>query len=204
MDVFEFAANYTHFVDDELLCLWAERDTLVPEAVMALDSELQRRGLKKESATRVKKRREMLLAREEKGPTLGEQVAAAKYERNMRHFVGWEEPEFYSRYGGRDIRNTFAYIRHKYRVWNAFRNHTGHWPVFSIWFHFLSWIAVFFLGVAAFFWAADRKWEGRWSFVAVVAVVGCVLGVLGLRDFGARLMRKLDWKRYSVKNDCYR
>jgi len=197
MDVFEFAANYTHFADDELLCLWAERNTLVPEAVMALDSELQRRGLKKQNATRVKKRRDMLLAREEKGPTLGEQVAAAKYERNMRHFVGWEEPEFYSRYGGRDLRNTFAYIRHKYRVWNAFRDHTGHWPVFSIWFHFLSWIAVFFLGVAAFFRATDRKWEGRWSFVAVVGVVGCVLVVLGLRDLGARLMRKLDWKRYG-------
>jgi hypothetical protein len=197
MDVFEFAANYTHFGDDELLCLWAERNTLVPEAVMALDSELQMRGLKKQNATRVKKRRDVLLAREEKGPTLGEQVAAAKYERNMRHFVGWEEPEFYSRYGGRDIRNTFAYIRHKYRVWNAFRDHTGHWPVFSICFHFLSWIAVFFFGVVAFFWAADRKWEGRWSFVAVVGVVGCVLVALGLRDLGARLMRKLDWKRYG-------
>jgi len=196
MDVFEFAANYTHFGDDELLCLWAERNTLVPEAVMALDSELQRRGLKKQNATRVKKRRDMLAAREENGP-LGNQVAAAKYERNMRHFVGWEEPEFYSRYGGRDIRNTFAYIRHKYRVWNAFRDHTGHWPVFSIWFHFLSWIAVFFFGVAAFFWAAERKWEGRWSFVAFVAVVGCVLVVFGLRDLGARLMRKLDWKRYG-------
>src|SRR5215468_11580383 len=111
MDVFEFAANYTHFGDDELLCLWAERNTLVPEAVMALDSELQRRGLKRQNATRVKKRRDMLAAREENGP-LGNQVAVAKYERNMRHFVGWEEPEFYSRYGGRDIRNTFAYIRH--------------------------------------------------------------------------------------------
>jgi hypothetical protein len=53
MDLSEFAANYAHFGDDELLCLWADRNTLVPEAVIALDSELQRRGLKKQNATRV-------------------------------------------------------------------------------------------------------------------------------------------------------
>src|SRR5690348_9328320 len=107
MDLSEFAENYTHFGDDELLRLWAGRDTLVPEAVMALDSELHRRGLNKQNAIRLKKRLEVLAAREEKGP-LVKQVAAAKYERNMRHFVGWKEPEFYSRYGSRDIRNTFA------------------------------------------------------------------------------------------------
>jgi hypothetical protein len=195
MDLSEFAANYTHFGDDELLCLWADRNTLVPEAAMALDSELQKRGLKKQDATRIKKRFDTLAARDEKGP-LSKQVAAAKYERNMRHFAGWKEPEFYSPYrSSRDIRNSFAYIRHKYRVWKMFRDHTGHWPAFSIWFHFLSWIAVFSFAVADFIWAADRKWESRWSFVAVVV---CVLVVLGLRDLGARLMRKLDWKRYGA------
>ena len=192
MDLSEFAENYTHFDDDELLRLWADRNTLVPEAVMALDSELQRRGLNKQNATRVKKRLDMLAAREEKGPLVN-QIAAARYERSMRHFVGWQEPKFYSRYGPRDIRNTFAHIRHKYRVWKAFRDHTGHWPVFSIWFHFLSWIAVFGFALAVFVWS-EGKLESRWSFVAVVA---CVLVVVGLRDLGARLMRKLDWKRYG-------
>lgn len=191
MDISEFEANYTHLGDDELLCLWADRNTLVPEAAMALDSELQKRGLKKQNAARVKKRLDVLAAREKKGPLVN-QVAAAKYERNMRRFVGWEEPEFDSRYVGSDVRNTFAYIRHKYRVWKAFRDHTGYWPVFSIWFHFLSWTALFVLAVAAFDWVAERKWESRWSFVAVI---GCALVVLGLRDLGARLMRKLDWKR---------
>jgi hypothetical protein len=192
MGLSEFAANYTHFGDDELLCLWAERDTLVPEAVMALDSELQRRGLKKQNAARVKKRLDMLAAREKKG-SLVNQVAAAKYERNMRHFVGWEEPEFDSRYGSRDIRNTFAYIRHKYRVWKAFRDHTGHWPVFSILFHFFSWIAVFGFAIAGFR-VAEHNWKSRWS---VVAVVGCALVLVALRNLGARLMRKVDWKRYG-------
>ena len=193
MDLSEFAENYTHFADDELLRLWADRSALVPEAVMALDSELQRRGLNKQNAARVKKRLDMLAAREQKG-LLVNQVAAAKYERDMRHFVGWKEPKFYSCYGNRDIRYTLAEIRHKYRVWKAFRDHTGHWPVFSIWFHFLSWIAVFGFAAAAFPWVAERKWESGWIFLTFV---GCALALLGLRELGARLMRKLDWKRYG-------
>lgn len=119
MDISEFTASYSQPSDDQLLCLWADRNALVPEAAMALDSEIQRRGLKKENAERIKKRFDTLAAREEKGP-LSKQVAMAKNERKMRHFVGWQEPEFYPPYGGRDIRNTFAYIRHKHRVWRAF------------------------------------------------------------------------------------
>ncbi len=122
-------------------------------------------------------------------------MASAKYERNMRHFVGWQEPEFYSPYGYRDVRNTFAYFRHRYRVWKAFRNHTGHWPIFSIWFYFLSGTAVFGFAVAALIWVGERKWESSWiTFV----VVGCVLVLLGARELGVRLMRKLDWKRYGT------
>jgi hypothetical protein len=48
MDLSEFTPNYEQLSDDELLSLWAEKNTLVPEAIMALDSELQRRGLTKE------------------------------------------------------------------------------------------------------------------------------------------------------------
>jgi hypothetical protein len=194
MDLSEFTANYEQLGDDELLCLWAERNTLVPEATMALDSELQRRGLNKQNATRVKKRFDALAAREEKGP-LSKQIAEVKNERNMRHFVGWEEPKFCSPYGARDIRNTFAHIRHKYRVWKAFRDHTGHWPLFSIWFHFLSWMAVFGFALAALGWVMERKQFGGWD---VAAVIACVLVLLGARDLGARLVRKLDWKVYGA------
>jgi hypothetical protein len=194
MGASEFTANYAHLGDEKLLYLWADRSTLLPEAAMALDSELQRRGLKKENAVRVKKRLDALAAREEKGP-LANQVAAAKYERNMRHFVGWEEPKFDSRYASRDIRKVFARLHHKYRVWKAFRDHTGHWPILSIWFHFLSWIAVITLVLGAIVWLEERKREAGWSFIAVIV---CVLAVLGARDFGARLMRKLDWKRYGT------
>jgi len=53
MDLSEFTTNYAHLSDDELLRLWADRNTLIPEAAIALDSELQRRGVNKQNATRV-------------------------------------------------------------------------------------------------------------------------------------------------------
>jgi len=194
MDLSEFTTNYAHLSDDELLRLWADRNTLIPEAAIALDSELQRRGVNKQNATRVKKRFDALAAREAKGPLVN-QVIAAKYERNMRHFVGWEEPKFSSPYGSRDIRNMFASIRHRYRVWKAFRDHTGHWPVFSIWFHFLSWLAVIGLTISAFVWVGERQRESRWT---MFAVIGALLLLVGARKLGARQMRKLDWKRYGT------
>jgi hypothetical protein len=194
MALSEFTANYAHLSDDELLRLWADQGTLVPEAALALDNELRRRGLNKQNAARIKKRLDTLDAREEKGPLLN-QVRAAQYERNMRRFVGWKEPDFVSPYGNRDIRTMFASIRHKYRVWKAFRDHTGHWPVFSIWFHFLSLLAVIGFALSAFVWAAGRKQQSNWT---VFAVVACVLLVHGARELGARLMRKLDWKRYGT------
>jgi sulfite exporter TauE/SafE len=114
----------------------------------------------------------------------------------MRHFVGWEEPKFSSPYGSRDVRTAFASIRHKYKVWKAFRDHTGHWPVFSIWFHFLSWLAVIGFAVSAFVWVVDRPRESRWI---MFAVAGVLLVLLGARELCARLMRKLDWKRYGAQ-----
>ena len=194
MNLSEFAANYAHLSDDELLRLWADQGTLVPEATLALDNELRRRGLNKQSAARIKKRLDVLDAREANGPLLN-QVAAAKYERNMRHFVGWKEPEFVSPYGNRDIRTMFASIRHKYRVWQAFRDHTGHWPVLSICFHFLSWLTVIALTLYAFVWIGEHKWRGSWAMVATVC---WFLLLLGARELGARQMRKLDWKKYGT------
>lgn len=191
MDLSEFTSNYAQLPDNELLFLWADRKTLVPEAAIALEGELQRRGLNKQNAERLKKRLDALAAREKNG-LLVNQLAAAKYERNMRHFVGWEEPEFSSPYASRDIRTFFASIRHKYRVWKSFRDHTGRWPIFSIWFHFLSWIAVLGLALAGLIWLGEHRRQSGW---AIATEIGCFLALLGARDLGARLMRKLDWKR---------
>lgn len=168
MDVSDFAGEYARRADDELLCMWADRNTLFPEAAIALESELQRRGLDKQDAARIKKRLDALDAREKKG-SLSNQIAAAKYERNMRHFVGSKEPEYYSPYGSRDIRGTFAQIRHRYRVWKTFHDHTGRWPVLSIWFWFLSWIAVIVLALAIIVWVKARNWgaAGVWWRLSV-------------------------------------
>ena len=87
MDLSEFTANYSQLGDDQLLCLWADRNALVPEAAIALGSEIQRRGLKKGNAERIKKRFDTLAAREKKGP-IGKQVAIARYPAQHRHFVG--------------------------------------------------------------------------------------------------------------------
>jgi hypothetical protein len=192
MNLSEFTASYAHFGDDELLCLWADRDTLVPEAVLALSSELQRRGLNKENAIRIKNRLDTLAAREAKGP-IEAQVAEVQYQRNMRHFVGWEEPEFYSRYGRQNIMRAYAHIRHKQRVWKAFRDHTGHWPVLSICFFLLSIFAVYVFAIAAFIWAIQRNQKVGWT----VAILVCVFVLPWGRDLGVRYMRKLDWRRYG-------
>ena len=193
MELGEFTATYARVGNDELLCLWADRHTLVPEAVIALDSEVQKRGLKKEDASRIKSRIGVLAARESKSQAR-KQVLSAKYEHNMRRFTGWKEPDFYSPYGSRDIRTAFAHLRHKYRAWEAFREHTGHWPLFSIWFHFLSWMALLGLFVFAFVRIPTRIWDNGWSTVAFLV---CFLLLIGVRELGARLMRKLDWKRYG-------
>ena len=189
MNISDFVAQYSGLADDELLCLWAERETLVPEAVLALEGEVQKRGLKTQNASRVKKRRDAIAAR--KGP-LREQVAVANYERKMRHFHGWEEPEFYSPYSGRDIRRTLYHLSHKYKVWKAFYEHTGRWPVLSIWYFFLSWIAAVVLSLRCIFWILGREWG---KFGGEVAMIICVVVLFGLRDIGARQMRKLDWKK---------
>jgi hypothetical protein len=115
-------------------------NTLVPKTETAVSSEPQRRGLNTQNATPVKKRFDALAAVRRRGRSRSRSLR--RYERNMRHFVGWEQPKFSSPYGHRDIRTMFASIPGIYRLWKAFRDHTGDWRVFSIWFHFLSWLAV--------------------------------------------------------------
>lgn len=188
MDTSDFSQQYETKSDDELLCLWADRGILVPEAELALESEVQRRGLKKENAARVKQRLDKLAARE---GSLAQQVAAAKYERNMRHFIGWEEPEFDSRYSSRDIRGLFPYLRYKYRVWKSFRDHTGSWPVLSITYYFASCLAPFALIKFLFIRSVGGKAPGG------LVVIGGTIAFFFVQRLGAKLMRKLDWKYRS-------
>jgi hypothetical protein len=56
-------------------------------------------------------------------------------------------------------------------------------------------MTVFGFALTAFVWAEARKWAGTWT---TVAVIGCVLVLIGARELGARLIRKLDWKRFGA------
>lgn len=161
MNVSDFAQEYERMADEPLLCMWADRETLVPEAAIALENELHRRGLKKQDAVGVKKRLDALAARESKGP-LGKQVALAKYEHNMRHFVGAKEPEFYTPYGGRDIRGSF--------------------------------VALFALAAVIVFRVEASNWG---TGLCLVTIAGSLIALVGARELGSRLMRKLDWNRYG-------
>jgi hypothetical protein len=55
-------------------------------------------------------------------------------------------------------------------------------------------MAVFGFAIACFAWIDGRNWNGTWETVSVLA---CVLMLFGARSWGARLMRKLDGRRYG-------
>ncbi len=179
-----FSTEYTHKSDDELLCLLTERNTLLPEAAAALDAEVRRRGLDKQDAEAAKKRIELPATREDEA---------------VRNFVGTEEPEFIvppRTYAFRhDIIDTIYYWRHKFRVWRTFREHTGHWPVLSIVFHFVSWLAVFAVAISAIAWEQSRPSATPWSGALLSVLVMAVL--LVLRAVGAGLVRKADWRLFG-------
>ena len=57
-DTATFAARYEQLSDDELLRIAAEREALIPEATIAIDSELARRGFSVASAKQQTRRAE--------------------------------------------------------------------------------------------------------------------------------------------------
>jgi hypothetical protein len=50
--------------------------------------------------------------------------------------------------------------------------------------------------MAVVVWVEGQKWKSRWAIVVVD--IGSVAALLGARKLGARLMRKLDWKKYGT------
>jgi hypothetical protein len=90
--------------------------------------------------------------------------------------------------------STLELERHKFRVWRDFRDHTGRWPVLSISFHFVKWVAlsagiVFFSHISM-----KHGWSGL-KFWGVFAL-GVVLWIT-VSQFGAVAMRKLDWRLFA-------
>jgi len=65
----EFQANYQHMSDEELLCVAADRGELVEDAVIALDAELAKRGLRQGQAQKFRRSVERVKARDYVGNT---------------------------------------------------------------------------------------------------------------------------------------
>jgi hypothetical protein len=110
---------------------------------------------------------------------------------------GDHEPEYVpseSVHAGDKVAPTIDYEKFKWRTWKLFRKHQGHWPLFSIVFHYAS-LAGMFVNAIAFFkvrdandWSASKSW-----------IVGGVLAIAwsGFFVAGQKLMWKLDWKGFD-------
>jgi hypothetical protein len=61
--------------------------------------------------------------------------------------------------------STIDHERFKLRTWKEFRKHTGHWPLFSIAFHYSA-LGGMLIGVLIFLWMKDhRDWVDDHSFL---------------------------------------
>ena len=93
--------------------------------------------------------------------------------------------------------STIDYEKFKLRNWKQFRKHRGHWPLFSILFHYLSLVGML-VNVIAFFKMRDQNdWSTSksWLIGGVLAIAWC-----GFFVCGQKLMWKLDW-RLSGRNE---
>lgn len=96
---------------------------------------------------------------------------------------------------------TIDYERFKLRTWREFHKHTGHWPLFSIVFHYSA-LAGMPVATFIFLWMKEhRDWVDEHSLL---------LGGLGLVFFavfmiaGQKIMWKLDWKVFAVTRSSLR
>ena len=112
-------------------------------------------------------------------------------------FQGDREPAFKSKYpywlvgkGGYAL----ELEAFKYRVWRTFRQHTGHWPIVSICFHFASVVGII---AGLILWdQTTTGWTGSeaWGTFAI----GLVLWIV-VSEAGTIAARKLDWKLFDGK-----
>ncbi len=81
-----------------------------------------------------------------------------------------------------------------FRTWKLSRKHHGHWPLFSIAFHYAS-LAGMLVNAIAFFKVRD---ENDWS-ISKSWIVGGVLAIAWCGFFvgGQKLMWKLDWRMFG-------
>ena len=126
-----------------------------------------------------------------------ESVKNATQKHSREVFDGAREPEFtpnrFTRWGGRLV-YAIAYERFKLRTWRAFRDHTGHWPVFSITFHYLKTVSAL-AGCLFFGW---NIYEGNWSGLRLWIGFAVIFALYVLAtELGTAASRKLDWKLFG-------
>jgi hypothetical protein len=96
---------------------------------------------------------------------------------------------------------TIDYERFKLRTWREFHKRTGHWPLFSIVFHYSA-FAGMLVAVIVFLWLKDHcDWVDEHSLL---------LGGFGLIFFsvfmvaGQKIMWRLDWKVFGTTRSSLR
>jgi hypothetical protein len=116
---------------------------------------------------------------------------------NSGGFDGVYEPIFESKlpyWKAGKLISALELERFKLGTWRSFREHTSHWPIFSICFHYASYAAMV-AGLALFLQLATKRgWSGFESWVRFG--LGLVFWVAA-DELGTRAARKLDWKLFG-------
>lgn len=92
--------------------------------------------------------------------------------------------------------DSISYERSNIQEWKRFRSLTGHWPVWSILFHY-GMLASLLVGMVVFFFLIHRDdWEP-----SSIALIGIGMGVLYLAVSlgGAEIVSRLELHRYRRK-----
>ena len=112
-------------------------------------------------------------------------------------FDGAHEPKMENRYLPWRYGNLISTIeseRFKLRTWREFQEHTGHWPLLSIFFHFVLWLSL--IAGILIFCRMSAGWGGLKFWGA--AIIGIILWIAAAQ-LSSSIMRKIDWKLFGPK-----
>ena len=116
---------------------------------------------------------------------------------NSGGFDGANEPTFEPKlpeWKAGKLISALEFERFKLRTWRSFREHTSHWPILSICFHYASYAAMV-AGLALFFQLATKRgWSGFESSVRFG--LGLLFWFVA-DELGTRAARKMDWKLFG-------
>jgi hypothetical protein len=117
------------------------------------------------------------------------------------NFDGEHEPDYTPEYlrstnstGIDAFRDTVHYEKFKLANWRTFQEHTGHWPLLSMTFHYGA-VALMLVGVGVFVWVSrNREWSTARSLT--IGGLGAIIYIAAFL-IGESVARKLDWKLFG-------